>query len=262
MLALIDGDLLVYRVAYTTINDEEWIARARLREMIGGILRAVNTEEYKIFLSDSKGNFRLQYFPNYKANRPKEKPQHLAYLQNLIVDEWGAEVAWGQEADDALGIAQNQSVVGAYSWDTVICSIDKDLLMIPGNHYNFVKEEMKFITPEEGIYRFYKQLLTGDSGDNITVAQGLSCPGIGAIKAERLLEGYNNEQDYFQAVREAYKKGWNSKVDSDEILLKTGILLKIRTQEGEIWSFPKQSPSEGVQLESSSGMQEQERSPL
>src|SRR3990167_758737 len=106
MLALIDGDLLVYRVGFTTENDEEWIARARLREMIGGILEATNTDEAKIYLSDSKDNWRLKYFPRYKANRTAPKPKHLSYLQNLIVDEWGAEVSWGQEADDALGIAQ------------------------------------------------------------------------------------------------------------------------------------------------------------
>jgi hypothetical protein len=64
MLALIDGDVLVYRVGYTTNDDAEWIARARLREMIGGILKSVNTMDYKIFLSDSKNNWRLDIFPN------------------------------------------------------------------------------------------------------------------------------------------------------------------------------------------------------
>lgn len=250
--------------------------------MIGNILKAVNADEAKIFLSDSKGNWRLEYFPNYKANRPKEKPQHLAYLQNIIVDEFGAEVAWGQEADDALGIAQTDN--------TIICSIDKDLLMIPGNHFNFVKEEIKFITPEEGLYRFYKQLLTGDPGDNISVSQGLSCKGIGDKKATAILEGYNTEQDYFKAVRGAYQKAWlhketefcgfdrNSSAtedrycctcgedvlderDIDEILLKTGILLKIRTKENEIWQFPNMLPSQEEPVESSSGTQEQVSSP-
>lgn len=275
MLALIDGDVLCYRVGYTTENDEEWIARARLREMIGGILKTVNTNDYKIFLSDSKNNWRLDIFPNYKGNRTQPKPKHLPYLQNLIVDEWGAEVAWGQEADDALGIVQWNSwqktdtefPVGSGQfitvWNThpdmgrtIICSIDKDLLQIPGWHYNFVKEEMKFVTPEEGMFRFYEQILIGDSGDNITVAEGLSCKGIGPKKAYRLLEGCSTEIEYFEAVKTAYHKGWGTETKTDkglapdEIdrrLLITGQLVKIRTKENEKWEFPLDSQVEQQQ---------------
>jgi 5'-3' exonuclease len=263
MLALIDGDVLVYRVGYTTNDDEEWIARARLREMIGGILKAVNTMDYKIFLSDSKNNWRLDIFPNYKANRVQPKPKHLPYLQNLIVDEWGAEVAWGQEADDALGITQTEksytveydghdgSVVKSLRSNTIICSIDKDLLQIPGQHYNFVKEEMKFVTPEEGLFRFYEQTLIGDSGDNITVAEGLSCKGIGPKKAYKLLEGCETDLDYFLAVQDAYTKGWSKDGLTDEEivnrLLTTGQLVKIRTKEGEIWQFPVNSQVDQTQ---------------
>lgn len=255
MLALIDGDVLVYRVGYTTENDEEWIARARLRDMIGGILKAVNADDAKIYLSDSKENWRLQYFPNYKANRTAPKPKHLPYLQNLIVDEWEAEVAWGQEADDALGIAQYSHPKDTaedrniFKQETIICSIDKDLLQIPGRHYNFVKEEFYDITPDQGLFRFYEQILVGDTVDNIRVAEGLSCPRIGPKKAYQLLEGCQNEEQLFNTVREAFHKGWKDDPPevADQKLLTTGRVIKIRTKEDEIWEFPLNSQVEQKQ---------------
>jgi 5'-3' exonuclease len=247
------SDVLCYRVGYTTENDEEWIARARLRDMIGGILKAVNADDAKIFLSDSKENWRLQYFPNYKANRTAPKPKHLPYLQNLIVDEWEAEVAWGQEADDALGIEQvRHSLDGTWfegHHNTVICSIDKDLLQIPGRHYNFVKEEFYDISPDQGLFRFYEQILVGDAVDNIRVAEGLSCPRIGPKKAYQLLEGCQNEEQLFNTVREAFHKGWkdDSPEVADQKLLTTGRVIKIRTKEDEIWEFPLNSQAEQKQ---------------
>ena len=42
--------------------------------------------------------------------------------------------------------------------DTVICSIDKDLLMIPGEHYDFVKGIYREQFTIPAIRHFYRQL--------------------------------------------------------------------------------------------------------
>ena len=70
-------------------------------------------------------------------------------MNEYLVKEYKAEVCDGQEADDALGINQTDQ--------TIICTIDKDLLMIPGQHYNFVKEEFKTVTYLDGLKHFYMQ---------------------------------------------------------------------------------------------------------
>lgn len=53
-----------------------------------------------------------------------------------------------------------------------ICSIDKDLLQIPGHHLNWVKRESYYTTPLEGLRTMYKQLIAGDGTDNIPSFDG------------------------------------------------------------------------------------------
>ncbi|HET8686278.1 MAG TPA: hypothetical protein VFM18_06390 [Methanosarcina sp.] len=91
------------------------------------------------------------------------------------------------EADDLLGLHQTE--------DSCIVSIDKDLLMIPGWHYNYVKDDLCYVSEWAGIYAFYKQLLVGDPSDNIKGAKG-----IGKAKAERILANCTTESELLEAV--------------------------------------------------------------
>jgi len=212
--ALIDADIVAYRVACTLEDDDaEDFVYARAEDLIDNIL--VNTEatEYRLFLT-GKNNFRYTIYPEYKAHRPKEKPFWLEKCRQYLIATFNAEVVDGQEADDALGIAQTE--------DTIICSIDKDLLMIPGRHYNFVKDEFQEVTNDSGMRHFYMQCLTGDRSDNI---KGIE--QIGPKKAEKILAGCVTEQELFNAVREAYS--------NDEEFLMNGRVLWIRRKENEDW---------------------------
>ncbi len=214
MKALIDADIVAYRVACTLEEDDaEDFVYARTEDLVDQIL--VNTEatEYRLFLT-GKDNFRYTIYPEYKAHRPKEKPFWLEKCREYLKATFNAEIVNGQEADDALGIAQTE--------DTIICSIDKDLLMIPGQHYNFVKDEFITVTPDEGIKHFYMQCLTGDRADNI---KGIE--KIGPKKAEKILAGCVTEQELFNAVREAY--------GNDEEFLMNGRVLWIRRKDNEDW---------------------------
>ena len=51
---------------------------------------------------------------------------------------YGAQVIDGMEADDALALAQTDK--------TAIATIDKDLLMVVGRHYNYVKQTWQDVT--------------------------------------------------------------------------------------------------------------------
>jgi DNA polymerase-1 len=214
MKALIDADIVAYRVACTLQEDDaEDFVYARAEDLVDQIL--VNTEatEYRLFLT-GKNNFRYSIYPEYKAHRPTEKPFWLEKCRQYLIATFNAEVIDGQEADDALGIAQTE--------DTIICSIDKDLLMIPGRHYNFVKDEFQEVTNDSGMRHFYMQCLTGDRSDNI---KGIE--KIGPKKAEKILAGCVTEQEMFDAVREAYS--------NDEEFLMNGRVLWIRRKENEDW---------------------------
>ncbi len=158
-----------------------------------------------------KDNFRTEIYPAYKRNRgqcPKCKTNNLIQLEKYgynpetgarfvlkmcqdcgkndirggkpiyhneirayLINRFGAKICkWG-EADDWLGTDATDQ--------TIIASIDKDLLMIPGKHWNIKhKKGLKVSDPGKiyikngkmsgyGLYWFVAQLLLGDSIDNI-----------------------------------------------------------------------------------------------
>ena len=137
MIALVDGDIVAYRVAAASEDTDEEICILRCDKQMQDILYLLKAEQYKVFLSGS-GNFRKTLYPEYKANRKdKPKPKHLQLLRTYLTEHWNAVLANGCEADDLLGVHQTDN--------TVICSIDKDLLQIPGTHYNWVRGEFTSI---------------------------------------------------------------------------------------------------------------------
>lgn len=263
MRALIDGDILLYRVGFTTEQENEAIAQFRMEELVSRIIETTQADSYNLYLSAGRlDTFRAKLNPDYKANRTQPKPLHYAFLKQYLIDVWKAEVAVKEEADDLMGIEQSEFNKQLLEWnlgsgnlediskiqaeETIICSIDKDLKQIPGHHYNFVREEFDFVTPEQGLLFFYKQLLIGDTADNI---KGVT--GIGAVKAGKILDGLlgAEEEEIFLAVQNTYrswlKEEWADQDWEDfqekqmnNMILLNGIMLKIRTRKDEVWNFP------------------------
>jgi len=221
-IALVDADIVAYRAAASCKEDDEQdIALIRTDKTMQEIMSDVGATGHKVFLSGSREtNFRYKVSLDYKANRvDMVRPVHLEAAKMFLVTQWGAEVCTGYEADDGLGMAQKPS-------GTTICSIDKDLLMIPGSHWNFVKKEHRIVTPEQGLRAFYTQLLTGDVSDNV-----IGLRGIGPVKAARILDAVAPD-DWYLACLDAYS-------GDKERMHKNGKLLWIFQKENDIWQPPK-----------------------
>jgi len=45
--------------------------------------------------------------------------------------------------------------------------VDKDLLQVPGWHYNYERRQLQYITELQASQNFYTQVLIGDSVDNV-----------------------------------------------------------------------------------------------
>lgn len=223
--------------------------------MIDNTLAETGADEFSIFLS-GENNFRYDIYPEYKGNRPKERPRHLRALKGYLIEKYNAEVSDGCEADDLLGIEQcaanarrfweaplmEEGKKPRYVSDTIICSIDKDLRMIPGKHYSFEirgtnngkqwarPSELCTVEPLGGLRHFYTQCLVGDSTDNVKGAAG-----IGKVKAARILADCRNESALFEATRSCFS--------SDEEFLMTGQCLWIWRKPNDIWRFPESTIS-------------------
>lgn len=205
--------------------------------MIDNTLAETGADSLSIFLS-GENNFRYDIYPEYKANRPKERPRHLKDLKQYLIDRYNAQVSDGCEADDLLGIEQcaHFEIDEALN-TTIICSLDKDLRMIPGNHYSFEisgktngtswvrPAEQCFVEPFDGLRHFYTQCLVGDPADNIKGAAG-----IGKVKAARILAECTTEEELFRAVLDHFS--------CEEELLITGQCLWIMRRPNERWRFP------------------------
>lgn len=228
MQALIDGDIVAYNNAASAEGDPVEIALMRADLFMRSILETTGAKTYRVFLSGAN-NFRHSIYPEYKANRKDMvEPQWRQACKEFLVREWNAEVTDGYEADDALGINQTS--------DTIICTIDKDLDMIPGKHYswpimrggNIVREGKIYEVSEvEGLRSFYRSLLVGDRTDNI-----FGVDGIGKVKAAKAIDHLETEEEMFERVAELYQG------DMDRMLL-TGKLLYIMREEHKQWEFPQ-----------------------
>lgn len=213
MKALIDMDLVCFRSSASAENDNAGIAIYRMNELFDNILQKTGATEYQAFLTGAN-NFRKQIYPEYKANRTAPKPQFLQDCRDYALGSMNAELApEGLEADDALGICQEDE-------GTIICSLDKDLLMIPGRHFQWAISGKNWEKPDsflyqdytEGMRLFYEQCIKGDRSDNIKGIEGM-----GEAKAKRALANLHDEESMFHKVRSMYG-------NDDEFLMNARVL--------------------------------------
>jgi DNA polymerase-1 len=71
-------------------------------------------------------------------------------------------------------------IFGSRHKDSIICSADKDMKTVPATIYD--GKDVKVISEEEADYWHLFQTLVGDTSDGYP-----GCPGIGPVKAEKLL---------------------------------------------------------------------------
>jgi len=222
--ALIDADVLAYRLGFACKGETQEKAASSLSSFIETILyESLDVNKYELYLTGKK-NFRLDIATTapYKENRSDfQKPEHLPFLRDYMVDAWCATVSDGEEADDLIAIRATE-----LGDDSIMVSIDKDFNQVQGWHYNFAKNDKYYVTAEEGMRFFYRQILTGDRVDNI-----IGIKGVGDKKAEKMLGDAKTEQELYAVCVEAL---------GEERVLENGRLLWLRREKNQLW-FPPSS---------------------
>ncbi len=252
----LESDEITYRFAFSSqtvdpetkeVTLEDWDLTMLAIDLFVDHLHEIAKEVIFVFSpprDSPNGNFRDKIArtpgPNglgYKAGRPP-RPQNYQRIRDYICDRFFFDVVDHGEADDGLGMAAKRK-----DDKTVVLShIDKDIDMIPGWHYNYVKKERyevnegvgsiemfrekgkkpKLVT--RGMIQFYRQLLEGDRVDNIPGIKGL-----GPVKIHQLFEGCPTEKQLFNIVLKAYRQQY--KMQFINILLEVGDLLWIKQDE-------------------------------
>ncbi len=207
--------------AYITAHIDKEVVPQPLKNALGTVKRVINrtlkdcqTTDYQVFLTntDLSHNFRYKIDNTYKANRKgSSKPFHYDGIRNYLLRHHPTLLVDGQEADDEMGIVQVREK------DTCIASIDKDMLMIPGLHYNFDSELITAASDPGtltlsktgkakankltgvGFKWFAAQILLGDVCDNI---KGLK--GYGPVKVLNLLDNEIDIKSIWRTIVETY----------------------------------------------------------
>jgi hypothetical protein len=277
MKALIDSDIFQYEFGSAVDEEGRplpWpFVQARIQARIEGILEATGADSYALFItSDDKSNFRFKTatIKPYKGNRLSEKPYYYYHIRNFLIDNRDAVEVFHREADDAISetqylayeeiwedgiLADVLEVIRektpdqiAFDWfkkhdkATIICSRDKDLDMVPGLHYSWgagkQKEKQLWWQNElDGLRSFYRQILLGDSVDNI--------PGLyGVGKSSKLIDrlsGCVSELECYEHVLSEYTKRFGSY--ADQFLTENAKLLWMLQYEGQVWEAPSNKES-------------------
>jgi DNA polymerase I len=198
-VVLIDADSLMYFSSYGS-EEDQILSETKLSEKIYDILNIVgqsyNVEKYYVFVKGSN-NFRYKIFPAYKKNRPAKHPI-IDVLNKYLVDNFGAIESHNAESDD---YAFSYSQLPEYKNRTIICSVDKDLLQIPGIHYDYQKNKFHHISEEDARYNLAIQMIMGDAADGI-----LCLRGYGPKKAQALIEKGMSSYQYMKIILKEYQK--------------------------------------------------------
>lgn len=181
MIALIDADSLMFQAIFNIDSDEEMLKK--YDDHVESVKIECFCDEAKLAIKGDD-NFRYKLTDDYKANRKtaqtdEESLRRLSVVRQHALEQ-GAIPAHGMEADD---LVSHWAYDMSYQ-DCVVAHMDKDLDMIPGEHYNYHHRKMKHYTlsTDEADYNFHMQLLMGDSADNIKCLHG-----IGPAKAKKIL---------------------------------------------------------------------------
>lgn len=235
-LLLIDGDEFLFRASAaveqevkfnTTLGEPDWNeppvhilyshplkARQCLDEMLERIFERFQSREHWLCFS-SPPNFRYTVDPTYKNNRANSrKPLCYVELREQVEADYRCKAFAGLEADDVMGIF----ATAPGKQQRIIISQDKDMQTIPTQVWR--KGELVHVTEAQADYYHMFQTLVGDTSDGYK-----GCPGIGKVKAEKLLnvdasgcsiaeQAYEARQMMWSAVVAAYEKAGLTEADA------------------------------------------------
>ena len=191
------------------------------------ILDNLATSKYIGYFSGHH-NFRVDVATllPYKGNRdPSHKPYWYKEIKQHLIDNYNSYIVHGMEADDGMSITQWQHLTEDEL--TCIVSQDKDLRMVPGFHYLPNSQELLEVSYLDGCRTFYKQMLKGDSTDNI--------PGLFKVTGKkankhlmRVVDESVDEMEMYEHVLTCYEGNVN-------IVKEIGQLLWMKRDEEEDW---------------------------
>lgn len=187
-VSILDLDIPTYHCANSCSEEKDFeVVKNTVDLYLMEWIQISGGTHYVGYLTDSPTNFRIDraFTWPYKGHRKSEdKPSWYGAIREYLQDHWQAQLLSGVEADDGLAMAQ--TYYHNHGIDSVIVTEDKDLLQVPGLHYNKHKNHDVFkVSEEQGHFNLWSQVITGDKTDNI--------PGVSHAASETVTGKWNQE---------------------------------------------------------------------
>jgi len=249
---LVDADTILYRVGFSSPPSPA-SACSQLGTYIDNIaIRAYQKFGYPItdtsscfityFLTISDGvRYRDKFsksvkYKEHRASAPT--PLYMKEMQDFVIRNLNTNVSYSsqREADDAVSIiARDYYVCSGASDKYIIAGVDKDLLQIPGDHYNYVKDTIRYQASWEADRWFFYQLLMGDVADNIP-----GIKGVGPKKADKILAKGGDAAEWWDLTVEEYAKAYPKYSENElcDMLYERGNMLWIQRRDEQEWYPP------------------------
>jgi len=171
--------------------------RDQIERMVMDWARCADDDADIIVCLSAGESFRYWVWPDYKRNRAnREEPAMLQTAFEILKHDYYTWAVEGLEGDDCLGIMATSDPE-----NSIIVTIDKDLLQVPGFHANPDKgdKEAYTIGPIAAAWNFHVQWLMGDTTDHLP---GL--PGVGIKRAIKILGDTRNPDKMRERVQQEY----------------------------------------------------------
>lgn len=184
-------------------------AKVIIEDTLASFLSGFKTTNYIVALTDS-ANWRRDIYPAYKSNRKdKEKPVLLTAIKDYLSANHPTMQRPTLEADDILGILATSTRIIKDPGEKIIVSVDKDMKGVPGLFYDIGPGEVYEIPEDEADRWHMVQTLTGDATDGYP-----GVPGVGPVKAGRILENGASVGEWWPLVVAAYEKAGLTEADA------------------------------------------------
>ena len=217
-IAHIDADIIAYQCTFEKKDKPKSFDEMKYNAevFIQTIKKMAGADRIKLHITahdgDKGGRYKTAVLKEYQANRQSRTntPAMLYPMRNWMVSDLKAINHKNCEADDGMAAAQYSCISRGRENLSVICTIDKDLCMVPGLHLDWrngtVVKRNAFgkIWFEEKVSKagvktkhlkgygtkwFWAQMLMGDTADNISGVPKIwngtkfvTCGGVGAYK--------------------------------------------------------------------------------
>ncbi len=231
-LFIIDGHAHIYAAYYAPMrplnspSGEPTKAVFVFTTALLGLIEREKPDMLVVAMDSKTPSFRVAMYPEYKAHRPpmpEELPGQIARIEQILaalqipmlrVDSW--------EADDLIGTLAHKAAEAGI--DTYICSKDKDMLQLLGDHVSTYdiktgqKTDLQKLHEEIKLQprQFIDVLaLQGDASDNIP-----GVPDVGPKTALEWIQKYGSLEELYNHADEIKgKRGDNLRNHKDLALL-------------------------------------------